>query len=412
MLRKIGFFHRSIIITFLFSMMASILNYGFQIIMGNMLSVEEFGLYNSINSFAANLVVVFTPLSIMICQVTATKEKQRDSYRGVILQIFGFAGAIMFLILTIGGGLYGKIESKLGVQSIVSWLIILMMIGISGFYNIAYAIIQGLRKFVVYGIVGVALVAIKCIFSVINIYLGMGVAGIVYAMLVSYVIMLLAVCIFVYKAMPKTTDEPSKYLKRQDIMRLWGVTFIAQLLSSFYINGGEIMLMSLWFDDKEVGLYSSAITLGKVSLYLISALSAVLLPTIASKRDDKDETKIILYRSLCFCLLLTILYVIFLFVAGERFIVFFYGRKYEDAMKYIPYVSGFIIPLNLLSVVHNYFIGIGKVREYVVYFGLATVAAIAIICTRVTDVRYVPVVLGIALVVALIVALLYIRKRI
>lgn len=410
-IKRFTLFQRSVAVTFIFSMLGSVLNYFCQIITGNLLSVEEFGIYNAINSLAANLVIVFTPLSIMACQMTAANSERPGCNRGIYMQLAAFSGILIIIMLFLGGILYQKIEGRFGVRHIGDWIVLLLMVGISGLYNIAYSVVQGLKRFVIYGIIGSAFMIIKLVAIVTDIKIGIGISGIIYALFFSYFLVLILTSLFIRQTIGDSKTEKIDDLSKQDIFKLYGLTFVSQILISFYLNGGEIILMNFKYDERAMGLYSSAVTLGKVCLYVISVISVVLLPTVAGKEQPVAKKKAILYKSVLISLMLAIIYVIFLLTIGKNLILFFFGDTYKEALEYIPYIAIFVIPLSIISVVHNFFIGIGKVKEYTCIFGAETVLIIGLVWFWVDDIKYVPAMLGIGLSMVLCIALFYVKKK-
>lgn len=396
---------KSYIIFFVLSMAASALNYIFQIVMGNMLSVEKFGSFNAINSLTANMVMLYSPLSIMLCQNTAG-AKNSWIYRQTIILSVIFMVAVCFA----GGFVYHGLNGNFGVSNIFVWELMLFMIGIAGVYSVLYGAIQGLGNFVIYGLLGFLLILIRFILSVITVKAGWDIAGIVFAMLVSYVTMLGLERVFLNQYMVVNTDPDAGKLGKTEMFELYGVTFAAQIILSFYINGGEILLMSFIYEERQVGLYSSIASLGKVSLYAISVISSIILPVVTKRKQEKTSTKNILLFTVLFSAIFASIYSIFLLFFGKDLILLFFGEAYRPASKYIYSVICFSVPLSALSVIQNYFIGIGRVKEYTIFSGMITVMAVGSIIIGTMDIIYVPIILGIALILIIIFALFYGNK--
>lgn len=399
---------RAFVISFLFNMVTSVLNYAFTIILGNMLTIEDFGVYNTINSLAANIVIFFSPLSIIICQITAANcnELQRNAQK--YKQIMIISIMIMVMINVIGILAYPWLEGRIGVNSIFTWEVILLMIGVSGLYTVLYSIIQGLSKFVAYGMVGNILVLTKLVISIINI--SAGVEGIIFAMLFSYMLLTGIVCALLKKYIVVGGLKDAERFGKREIFELYGMTFLVSLFYSFYINGGEIIFMGFLFDDKQVGLYSAASALGKISLYVIAVITVVLFPTVASRKGQGLHTRTMLFKMAAGGFIFSAIYSVFLISVGKNIIPLLFGEKYRPALEYVHAIIIFIIPLNVLSIVHTYFLGIGRLKEYTFILGSITIVAIGIIVAAIDSISYVPIVLGIALYVIIILSMIYVYR--
>lgn len=409
-MKNISSFQKAVFISFIFSGIGSILNYLYQIILGNMLTIEEFGVFNSINSLAANVVIIFTPLSIMICQTTALNRETIEKNSGVYRKVLKISLGLAFIICISGLITFNTVNGKFGADSLLNWLIILIMIGVSGQHAIVNGVIQGLERFVLYGSMGAILILIKMILSIINIKVGLGIQGIVWAMLVSYACVIVIVSLKLRKTI-FLQDNYSEYgPDKREIIRLYGITFFVQILVSFYINGGEIMLMGYLFDNRQIGLYSAAATLGKISLYMISIISIVLFPRVANRSNKGLGTSSIFYKTVFISIILSVAYAIFLLAIGKKLIPIMFGNEYEVAVEYIDYVVVFAVPVSTLSIIHNYFLGIGKTKEYAKVLGGVTAAIILVIIMFIDNVRCVPVILGIGLTLVIIWSCLYIKR--
>lgn len=407
LLKKLNTFQKSVMISFMFSMVGSVLNYLFQIVMGNMLSVEEFGVYNSVNAVIANLAIIFTPLSIIICQSTAASEGHLKRNRGLYRQVFLITFLLMIVMGLVGVWLYPYMVGKFGVNSMLYWQILLITVNVSGMYNIVYSLIQGLKRFVLYGIIGNVLIVLKLLISIFNVKMSWGLLGIICAIMLSYLAIIIFAVVFIKVLLEKEpASEEIRYLPLNQIVKMYGMAFLIQMLASFYINGGDIILLNLLFSEREAGLYSSAVMLGKISLYVISVISVVLLPTAAGDKTRGKRTEGVLYKCLAVCLIFSLVYAFFLITIGKNLIPILLGNAYKDAFQMVPYVVVFTIPLGLLSTVHSYFLGVGKLKAYTIISAIVTAVVIITIWKFTKDVKLVPVILGCGVSVILVVSLL------
>ncbi len=401
---------KAFIISFVFNIVGSILNYMFVVVMGNMLTVEDFGVYNTINSLSANIAILFSPLSIIMCQITATNCNNLQKNVRKYKQIMMISVMILILISVVGILIYPWLKGRIGVKGIFDWGMVFLMTGALGLYNVLYSAIQGLSKFSIYGLVGVLVVLVKMVVSVINVYLGAGVEGVIYAMLFSYLLLAGVICVVLKKYIVIYEENSAEAFDKKEILESYGMAFFASLFYSFYVNGGEILFIGFLFDDKQVGLYSAAATLGKIVLFAISVITVVLFPTVASRKGQGIQTKAIFYKMVGFSFAFSIGYSLFLSTLGKNIILLFYGEKYRPALEYINSITIFIVPLCVLSVVHTYFLGIGRIKEYTLILGAVTIVSAAVMALAVNSISYVPVVLGIALYVVIIFAVVYVHR--
>lgn len=358
-------FSKNVIILLFFSVPASILNYAFSIVVGRLLTVEQFGTYNSMNSLACNLIAIYAPFAVLITRITAEHEndtyKNSDRYKqlGKIYLLFFAVTSV------VGMACYPFLDGRFGGSSFVQWLFILIMIGVMGLHSMSIATIQGLSKFVFYGFISAFVMFLKLIFTVVGLQTGSGFVSVIFAITLSHAI-IIAMCTFVMKKACNVIDGSSieRPFLKNELVSLYGLTFLVQLIYLFYVNGGEVIFMNFLCDEKEIGLYSSIVMLAKIAVYLITTFNSALLPAIASKAGDVTGAKGMLYASLAFSMVCSLLFVVFMLVLGDWIVPFLWGEKYTAGLKYLGAALTFAIPLANLMVVHTYILGRGKLKFY------------------------------------------------
>lgn len=362
------------------STFASVLNYTFQIMLGNLLQVSEYGQFNLINSFASNMLTLFTPLSMLACRLTAERKeriKENDLVYKQLLKVIGAMGCIVFI-----GGivLYSTAENIYSLSGISMWVVILVMIVISGFYSFTNAVIQGSQRFIFYGIMGIFVVLVKIVLSYVFICFGKGVNGVVIAMLVSFFLAFALFCLYIKKVLYRA--DVSEYIQKigkSEIVQLYGLVFVAQLLFSFCINGGEIMFLSMFYDSEQLGLYACAGTLGKICLYVISVVATVLFPSFATAKMQGRDTESLYLKILALMFVFSVIFCIGLNVVGPYLIELLYGDSYAQSKEYLRYIIPFILFLGEISITHSYYLGIDRVKGYLAMLIISIVVAVSII---------------------------------
>lgn len=137
----------------------------------------------------------------------------------------------------------------------------------------------------------------------------------------------------------------------------WPIT----LFMIFY----EIMItVDLYFvkillsDDKLTGIYSSAITVGRIPFYAFYFLTIILLPKISetTSKGLKDETKKILSSAMRFMFMLLMPSIALLSAFAPSAIRFFYGARYTDGASSLAVLAlgaGFLTVFYVLAFVLN-----------------------------------------------------------
>lgn len=368
------------VLLMLLSALASVLNYAFQIMLGNMLQVSEYGQFNLINSFASNTLTFFTPLSMLACRITAEKGECVKSNDLVYRQLLKLNGIIGIIIFIFGIAFYSRARHMYSLSGIFMWGTILVMIVVSGFYSFSNAVIQGSQRFVFYGIMGVFVVLVKSVLSYVVVLWGYGVNGVVTAMLVSFLLAFAIFCIYIKKVLYRPdTNEYARIIDKSEIAQLYGFVFCAQLLYSFCINGGEMMFLGMLYDSEQIGLYACAGTLGKICLYAISVIATVLFPSFANAKMQGRNTESLYLKILALMFVFSSVFCIGLNVVGPYLIDWLYGDAFALSKGYLRYIVPFVLFLGEISITHSYYMGIDRVKGYLTMLVIAIGAAVVTI---------------------------------
>lgn len=405
-------FSKNVIILLFFSIPASILNYVFSLAVGRLLTVEQFGVYNSMNSLASNIIAVYAPFAILVTRITAEEidcpGKNENRYKQITWIYVAF-----FVVTSIVGMIaYPFLDGKFGATSFIQWLFILIMIGVMGLHSIANSAVQGLQRFILYGVMSVLVILLKLIFTVGGIQTGNGFGSVIFALIVSHAVIIVMCTVIMKKACRVIDGERDATVYPQysvkEIGTLYGLTFLVQLIYAFYLNGGEIVFMNFLCDETEIGLYSSIIMLAKIAVFLITTFNSALLPAIASKAADIKSAKGMLYASLAFSFVCSIAFVLVLLICGDWLVPLLWGDKYTPGLKYLGAALMYAMPLANLLVVHTYILGRGKLKFYSICLSLTLIASAIVGVALSANTAAVPMSFGVGMCVCIVVSMIYI----
>lgn len=354
---------------FALSIGASGLNYLFQIVLGNMLPVAEYGRFNVINSFLSNALVIFTPLTTMACRITAEQQENIGRNRLIYKQILTII-SMMAAVIVLLGMIFSPMEMKqYGIGNLQNWILILIIIAVSAYYTFNNSIVQGSGAFIFYGVMGMILMTSKLLFSIFFIWTGRGLQGVLIALLLSFGVTTAIMALYIQKKTKHNfkCEKMTEKVKKSVLIKLYGFTFLVQALYSLCINGGDVMLLGAIYDEVEIGQYSCAITLGKISLYITSTVATVLFPSIAAAKAENKDTERLYLKMLGVALAFGSIYYIGLQCFGGYIINILYGSQYIKSAEYLSASGMFIIFIGMISITNSYYLGVNKLEKYLLY---------------------------------------------
>lgn len=388
-------FEKNSLILFVLMMGANVFNYLFQIILGKLLAVEDYGILNTLMSMVTILSIPNLLFVMVVARYTAIYSAYNENKKINALLRFGIKIALVVAVVLLVFGALGAdfLCGIFGISESNYFIMITIVVGITLIASIAIGVLQGLKKFFNYGIQNLANVGCKLFFSVILVYLGMGLYGVLVALLIGIVV----ACVYSYRHAIKsigTIKEKVKIeLPYKEIIRYSFGTFIAQLCITVLTNG-DILLVKMFFSETEAGIYSSAMVLGKIAMYIAGAVVAALFPMVAEAYAKGKETKGLFIKALfygggsavaCSCGLVFF---------GELIIKILFGSRYELALAYLPYVCLFIVPLTFLTVIMNYVLAIGDTKAFSVSTLGGCIIIVAVIAYRHVSIEGMLIVIG------------------
>jgi len=267
--------------------------------------------------------------------------------------------------------------------------------------------LQGLELFKWFNFVSVSTGGLKLIFALIFIWLGFGISGALGALLLANIIGL-AVCGFMLQGLVVLKSEPEaiNFMVQESILlRSTGKTLPIPLrkspkviaegnfLEEFYyyafpvalstfcymlLVGYDLYQVRISFSPEQSGIYSLAQMVGKILLFLPSAISVVMLPRASGLNAQKQDTLSTLKRGLLYAAALCIAAILVYNIFPEFILKVLTGKTFHASVILGRYFSVSMSFFALLLVLITYFISIKDLRfiKYLVLFTLLQVSAI------------------------------------
>lgn len=342
------------------SIAAGILGYVFQILMGRLLSTQEYGLFSAI---MALFTVFAAPLStlVMVISRKVSEYRARDDLGSIThfyYSVSTHSGVVGTLIL----GLYlffaSEIQSYLKTTNVIPVYLLGALLLLSLFPAINNAFLQGLQRFAWFSLSSSLGVLIKIAGSVLLIWLGYGLAGAVSGVILATFSIWLITYGALHFPLVKGRNKPyqSVHLSFKPAMPVLiaNAAFLA-------MTQLDMVLVNYYFPAHEVGLYAAASILGKAVMYLPGAIVLALFPMVAENHARNQSSAPLLIQAFGLTALLCGAGAIFYFLFGEKIIALLYGETYQGAGAVLKYYGFAIFPMALVMVAEYFLIAKGRV---------------------------------------------------
>ena len=391
----------------LLSGVASGINFISLIIFGRVFSVEDYGVVTTFQAFVSNVAVFMTPIQVMICKEISDKNREGLLIREYIMMAF-YISIIECLALVIG---FVPLMNYLHFVYVLEYVLFITLIFANNTYTMTVGMAQGRQDFILLGVVNILLYSVKMLIGIFLGLMGIGPMAVIIGFLVAEIICILLLLsrlriVFMYL---KKADENTGGNTLSNY--LW--VLVLYTIVSMYMNSGDLLLGNIYCSQREIGLYSVAINLAKISVFLIATpVATILLPKVVAYNDNKKRQRAILLKAESITLFISAAYGFVFGVFSGWIIPTLYGKEYADASVYVLPCILFSSTLGMYWVFYQYAVVTDIMKAFTVVSAcIGALMIVFIICVRL-DLKLIPVVMIIAMVLSVFSILCFMRDRI
>jgi len=338
---------------------ANVLNYLFHFSMARMLGPSDYGILAVLTSVIYLFSIPTNSIQTVVSKYT-TKfrvKKEDGKIKGILnyllktLFISSLAAFLLFLVLSVF--LYGPLK--------ISYLLLavtgLMLFG-TIMIPIGTGILQGSKKFSVWGWNNILNSGIKLILAILLVYFGFGVYGPIIGFLFGALVAFVLIFPFIKEILhAKEIKEKVNVFSLENIP-----TFIAVLVITLMYSS-DIILAKYLFDAHTAGLYSVASMIGKMIFFASSTIASAMFPISSEKflNGNKEKTLGVAKKTTFAIVGLCGFAVLMLWLFPDFIIGVLFGKQYLEISDIIVYVG---IAYSLLSFLNTYILYKISINEF------------------------------------------------
>ncbi|MFA6296262.1 MAG: oligosaccharide flippase family protein [Patescibacteria group bacterium] len=355
-------FLKNTVILFSGTIIASVLNYLFNLIIGRVLTVDEYGQLVSLESIF--LIVTMIGGAIILAGTRKVAEYKANKNFAKLAQFksyfekkFLYFGIIVFIILTAFSDLIAQ-YLKIQKAPIIIMASCLILAYVGSFY---ISILQGLQRFKALSIVNVIGTILKIILGVGLVLLGFSVSGAV----VGYVFPSVICAVIIYLLLRDIKLNKADFINLQSIkistkqIQSISYFFITSLCLTLLYNI-DLILVKHYFSNNDAGLYSSLAMLARIIFFGTGIIASVLLPMATEKFERQEKHQHLFIYALLLVTVLGILLNILYFIFPEQIIKMLFGAKYLQSSNLLGIMSVVMTAYSILNLIITYLISIKK----------------------------------------------------
>ena len=336
------------------------LGYFFQILMGRMLSVSEYGVFTALVSIMVLIGAPLTTLLMLVSRkVSAYRSNLYEDERTNLFYIMHFK-ILLFLVLIVSISLIYLEEVQnfllIGSSTQLYLLIIMMFVAFPQSVNNAY--LQGLQYFKWLSLTGVLGTLLKIVIAFVLISAGFGVSGAMGGIIISSLIMLI---VFYFVLRPSLNGKINGYKGGAHFSIKSAIPVLLANVAFVVMTQIDMVLVKHYFSEQDAGLYAAASILGKAVMYLPGGIAMALFPMVAENHADGKSSAHLLLQAFGITAILCTIGALFYYFFSDIIIVSLYGENYRSAGEILKYFGFAMIPMALILIAENFLIAMGKV---------------------------------------------------
>ncbi|XOJ84580.1 oligosaccharide flippase family protein [Methylophilaceae bacterium Uisw_099_01] len=354
-----------------------ILGYLFQIIMGRMLSVAEYGVLSSIMALYAIMSAPFQTLFMLVSRrVSVLKSQKNTNSIAKLFFVLNYKVAAISFILILIFWFLPFIKEYLLIENSSQFYLLIGILISTTFFSINKAYLQGLQYFKWLSASGVLSTLFKTIIAIIFVYFGFGVSGALGGVFISTLITLVLTYFILRPTLNKNTIGTSNTTRF--LFKSASLAVLFANIAFVTMTQIDMVLVKYFFSEQDAGLYAAASILGKAVLYLPGGITMALFPMVAENHAKEKSSANLMFQAVSVTALLSLIGALFYYYFADYIILLLYGADYKEASIILKYFGFAILPMSLIMVAEYFLIAMGRVLFAYLFIILAPLQVIAI----------------------------------
>lgn len=355
-------------IIFIASFVANIINYVFNLAMGRMLSVSEYGLLLSLSSIFI-LLGVFNTSYVSIFSKFSAKYFATNDQKG-LHSLYSIGFRFIFMPAVVLLGVLVVLSPIISRFLHVSDLILTILISFAVFFSFITAmpsgILQGKMRFWTIGGLNILAPVVKLMVAVVLILMGFTVFGAVVGIVIASAVVPLVGFFLINKYNPRTHHTSNEFgnVFKKEFFKYSFTTFLV-LIGLTLLSNTDILLVRHYFGEVTSGHYAALSLMGKAIFYFTSPINFVFFPLIAQKKEKNERLFEIVLLTVGLVTLASVV-ISFVYFAFPNLVlaIFFPAPEYRVLTNYLGIFSLYILVFSVMSIFSNFFLSIGRTEIY------------------------------------------------
>jgi len=280
-----------VVVMVFLTLLASGANYASNVIFARLLNPAGFGELTALLALAVIVAVPTGAAQTVIAERVAVHSAngRSDQIRYLVRHALAHFAVIGFVVCAIYVVCIPLVFKGLGLRHWGPAAALAPVIGLGFVFPLALGLLQGLDRFVAYGLMMLAISLSSIVFGVPWVEAGGGAGGAIGGRAVGMLVVLLTTFVLLRKLiLPRGQGALRSGLRRKPGTE--AISASAAFVAFAVISNLDIVLAKLFLPADEVGIYAAIATVGKVVTFLPAAVAVVMVPNAARARQESGSS--------------------------------------------------------------------------------------------------------------------------
>ena len=340
------------------TLIGGVLGYVFQVIMGRLLPVADYGLLATLMAVIGVIGVPLGAVSMMVSRqsswylATGKINSVGTMYWKVNKWIFWISVAAFLLTLPVSP----LLKQYFGLASPSGYYIFILATIVALFSPVNSAVLQAKQDFRWLALNGATIHGFKIVFCSALVLLGFRLNGALMGLALAAVASWLMTYVPIRSAVSHPDRKPATFLSVRG-----AVPVLLASLSFAVMVQLDMLLVKHYFEARLVGLYAAAAVMGKAVMYLPTAIAVSLFPMVADNESRSESSSHLLLNAIVLTFALSGTGALIYYLYPREIITLLYGPDYRVSADVLRYFGFAMLPMSLIYVAENFLIAKGRV---------------------------------------------------
>lgn len=351
-------FIKSNILVFLITNSANVLAYVFQLYAARLLPVDDYGVFNAINSSSVVLSSFLAVLPLLITKY-AIKVNDKVKISALLNASLKFSVYSMLVIGVIFYIFSAQIIEKYTYENYEMFQYFNLILFSGLMLAILYGVLQGLLMYIESSIKNLLLNVVKLLLLVLvaNFVIGTYVAPLI-AIIGSNILISISIVIYLLRnehIILKTSIRACINISDLATTFKLAIPIWLSIIATTVITNIDILMVHYFLTEHDTGIYSTISIISKIGLFLTGAFMVVLFPYVSKEFEQGKQTVSYLYTTVFLAFLISISYLGIIYMFPEFIINLLFGEKYVEGSEVLVYATLAMSLFSISQIMINYF---------------------------------------------------------